>query len=539
MPVAALILVVILLGAVASVTNWRGMIYRFLLRRKYLALCSIFLAVCLLRLALLPVRGIPKPAVTDEFSYLLMADTFLLRRLANPPHTLWRHFESLLVLSQPTYSSIYPVAQGLILGAGELLTGSPWAGVLVSAAAMCAALFWMLRAWVPPRWALLGTVLAIFQFGATGYWMDSFWGGAHAAIGGALVLGAVGRVLARKKQRGTLLLGVGIAILANSRPYEGFVFSCSAVGVLVWQLRKMSPAVSIARRLLPAAAVLALAGVCMSYYFFRVTGNPLEMPNEAYIRQYAIAPVFFWQKLRPEPGYSSPAIRDAMLSFLADYRQYASAAGVAGMTVWKIMYACSFLLGPLLFVPFVMLPWLTRDRAMRPLLICCAATFAAIALVVPFQPHYAAPMTSAIVALNVQSLRRLWIARRWGNTLGTYLVPAAPVMVIAFFVAGLRTGPASPLAAREALTETLLGSGGLHLVIVHTGPGHSLAKEWIHNGPEIDSQQVVWARDLGHEENRVLERYFPGRQVWEVDPDRDPLAPVLVRAVEGQKSTRN
>ena len=48
---------------------------------------------------------------------------------------------------------------------GRAIFGLPWAGVLLSTAALCSLCYWMLRGWTTPEWALLGGVLAVMEFG--------------------------------------------------------------------------------------------------------------------------------------------------------------------------------------------------------------------------------------------------------------------------------------------------------------------------------------------------------------------------------------
>ena len=47
---------------------------------------------------------------------------------------------------------------------------------------------------------------------------------------------------------------------------------------------------------------------------------------------------------------------------------------------------------------------------------------------------------------------------------------------------------------------------------------HSVHEEWVYNGADIDGAKVLWARDLGLEQNDKLFAYFRDRTVWLVEP---------------------
>src|SRR5437762_11143765 len=241
-------------------------------RRRGLSVIVVGVTALVVRAALIPVEPIPQPGVHDEFAYLLTADTFAHGRLTNPTHPMWMHFESVYINQKPTYSSMFYPAQGLFLAVGQVIFGHPFWGVWLSVGMMCAAICWMLQAWLPPSWALLGGLLAVIRLGSFSYWAYSYWAGAVPAIGGALVLGALPRIKRHQRVRDSLLMGLGLAILANSRPYESLFFCLPVAGLLlVFILGKEKPQRPLQNIVIPIALVLVFTIAAMAYYFWRTT----------------------------------------------------------------------------------------------------------------------------------------------------------------------------------------------------------------------------------------------------------------------------
>jgi len=513
-----------------------------LARRKTLAIFAVGAGTLLLRIAIIPLWGVPQPMWHDEFSFLLAADTFAHGRVTNPTHPMWIHFESFHIIEHPTYMSMYPPGQGLMLAAGQLL-GHPWIGQLLTTALLCAALCWLLQAWVPPRWALLGGALAMLQVGTLSYWMNSYFATSLPALGGVLILGALPRIQRYARLRDALLMAIGLSIMANTRPYEGLMFSLPfAVVMLTWLFKPKRVAASAAwfRVALPIVLVLALTGAGMTYYFWRVTGNPFEMPYQVNRATYAMAPYFVWQKPRPAPVYHHAEMRDFYTNWeLRDYLRGRSFLGFLRRLRYKGRMLWSFYMGPVFTLPFLAFPLLFRDRRMRFPLILLATVVVTILLETWTLAHYLAPALGLFYLLLIQCMRHLRLFRWRGKSVGYGLARAVPMICVAMLFLRLSAVALNtqiePLwqrgnLKRNAVVKTLDATPGKHLVIVHYGPKHSAHVDWIANRADIDASKIVWARDMGEAQNEELIRYFKDRHAWLVNaedaaPQPEPYGP--------------
>ena len=498
------------------------------------AMAILFVLPILLRLVLLAHNPAPIPTTSDDFAYVLLGDTLSHFRLANPPHPMSRFFETVFVLQEPAYSSIYPLGQGIVLAIGELLFRSPWAGVLLSVGALCALTYWMLLAWVEPVWALVGGLYMVVQFGPLNQWTNTYWGGAVSAAAGCLVFGAIPRLWKKPRTRDAILLGAGCGIQILTRPFESVLLAI-AIAVPMLILFRREPRRIAALTLLAMSPAFALTLLQNK----TVTGSWTTIPYMLSRYQYGIPANFTFQ---PNAQPHKELNREQQV----DYQAQSDVHGYERET-WatylkrladRIRFYRFFLMPPLTVAVFFFLPDLRQKRFQW-----AAASVAIFGLgtnIYPYYyPQYIAATACFLVLMAVLGLRRL------NRLSGDAMRILALLCVVQFvFWYGIRLfgndtlfGVLEPyeswdfvnfgdVEGRRAFDYRLAQAPGRQLVFVRLGPRH-LLREWIHNEADIDGSHVVWALDLGPEEDARLRAYYPHRTVWLAEPDAVPptLAP--------------
>lgn len=309
----------------------------------------------------------PVPRIHDEFSYMLMGETFARGHVTNPSPPLPEFFDTFHVLVRPAYVSKYFPVQGIFVAIGQKLGGHPEIGAWLSSALACAAVAWMLQAWITPGWALLGASLVAVQYGIYSYWSQTYWGGMGTALGGALFFGALRRLWDRFCWSNSLWLALALLVLANSRPLEGALAALPAILVLTYQIfksRRWSEVGFWSQFVLPSLGVLALGAFATGSYNHAITGSALKPPYVVHEEQYQESPPFIFLQKRPPLTYSSVWLRyyyefQELHTYDMQRSPLAWVLAIARkMNIWWAFYC-----GPLLTIPLFLPGLLQKGRA--------------------------------------------------------------------------------------------------------------------------------------------------------------------------------
>jgi hypothetical protein len=145
--------------------------------------------------------------------------------------------------------------------------------------------------------------------------------------------------------------------------------------------------------------------------------------------------------------------------------------------------------------------------------------------------HYAAPVWAALALMIA-----VWAERAWNLRIHEWRVGVVLVLLAFAWPALVAIAVHSPISRfvrrifgwypddrtdsisanwpyrRAALIESLSKLDRGQLVIVrYPTPDWQASEEWVYNGADIDRQRVVFAHDLGTEQDRALLAYYPDR----------------------------
>jgi hypothetical protein len=519
---------------VALVLTWRPLIQPFV--RRYspqTRWCMVGLAIVpvALRLALLAHHPVPSPDIYDEFGHLFVADTLRHFRLANPAHALPQFFETLFILQTPTYSSIYPIGQGIMLALGRAISGVPWAGVLLSTSVFAALCYWMLLGWTTPAWALAGGFLAVIEFGPLNPWMNSYWGGTLAAAAGCLIFGALPRLKKQVRTRDALALGGGLAIHLLTRPYESIFLVIAVSLFFIPSVKRVVGAMlAIALAVIPAIGITLLQDKS-------VTGLWTTLPYQLSQYQYGVPASLTFQpnpiphrELTPQQQLeykSQRAFREGDKDTLKTYLLRLE---------YRVRFYRFFFLAPLFLAIVAFCFAAARESRYAWVLLTLLIFALGINFFPAFQLHYLGAATCLFVLMSVVGLEQI---SRWSPEASRLILFLCLIHFMFWY--GMHLFEDEQIAPAMIKYETwdsinhrnperrifvnnkLADIPGKLLVFVRYSPRHIFQDEWVYNEASIDESRIIWARDLGPQENEKLRALYPDREILLLEPDVRPL----------------
>ncbi len=512
--------------------------------KKNYDLIIILLLVCcvwIFRIVDLPNHPIPTPVVADELANYLGAKTFAEGRLTNPPHEFTN--DSLLefyILDEPSRMMKYQPAMAGFMALGIAVFGDAYWGVVLLVSLAIASSYWAVRGWAGRGVSLYVSGILLLAMRAPHYFIDSYWGGAHALLGSFLIIGAYPRII-DKKQYGYIWAALlGAVILLLSRTYEGGMlilsFSVCAI-IVVW--RKYSGEeikTLIKNTFLPIIFVGGCLLAFQLHYNKVVTGDYLKLPYALYQEQRGHADLFWFLNTKTHELSSHYGLKTLQIW---EDNFYNSNNALYRFTWLPELLSGTFgrvdLLGSLLVLSFLIIIIIgipaiiynvTRKRKYSPLYICLIVQVVGYIVMayVPI-PHYATVCFAALIVIIAVNLRDIYIASKYKYL---YKITLGGFLILFLLTSPIKYPPnkQEEIAVKESIETELKQKDGYHLVLVDQrleASEKTLHFSFVYNEPDIDSAKIIWAWYLSPQQNKKLIEYYKDRNIWYIEPYKEKL----------------
>jgi hypothetical protein len=269
-----------------------------------------------------------------------------------------------------------------------------------------------------------------------------------------------------------------------------------------------------------------------------VTHSWVTLPEALHQYQYGVPISLTFQ---PVPTPHVPLTVQQATDYRAEALQHGPGTDTVGSFLLRLEYRVRyyrFFFLPPLYIALVAFLFALRDKRLR-WVVATLGIFALGTNVFPYLLlHYLAAVTCLFVLVSVVGLRQLSGVRIRETLVGGEIAMVLLVLCLGEFIGwyGMHLFESRRVYGvlqyetwdsinhenpqrRIEVRRQLAGLKGRLLVFVRYSPHHIYQNEWVWNEAEIDEARVVYARDLGVEEDERLIRYYPGRKVYLLEPD--------------------
>lgn len=476
------------------------------------------------------------PVISDELAYQFQSQTFINGRVTNQTPASPEHFESQGLLVEPTFSSKYPPLLAAGMALGEKFFGNEHLLGQLGLALSCCLIFLILIEFFSLPLSFSVSLIAtlnsfyIFEFA------NSYRPASLSLLAACLVyygclrslkMAQSGAIPSFRSELGYgLIIGLGLGMLALSRPFIGALTFCVSVALYFYSLWIRG----IRSWIIPFLSVILLCGSVQLFINSQVTHNIWKHPHSFVSDKYYMNPGFnFLSKDEPRDYRGNRFLERYYREYEKEIfeRQTSFSGYIYEYFVEKIhkylMFHTTYYLLPFLLIGFVFLILATiKEKSLRLLFLSQSIMgyFVASLFVVAHLYFYTVTITPIFFLLIAWGVSEVL---KFGEDV---VGKRAPVRVfvsifILFAVTQLNMRGFAFAASRTTRGVYYKRNFEKALLIAHPNKklvifskfdeSHSIYDNWIYSDPNLNETQILWVTDLGKERNQKFLGHYPER----------------------------